>query len=204
MLVGVINVIRDDDVQLSCQLRALDDTVDGLYAAIKGYLTHISRTGLNQREGQRWTEVISFTISMEHIADILERVLLELEDKKIKQGLQFSAAGMAEIQALHAQLLDNLRLAMGVFLHSEARDAYRLMEEKARFRELARHYADAHLARLSERTLPSMETSSLHIDLLNEFQRINSLLCSLAEPLVEPPPPPRNARSRPRKPHRSA
>ena len=46
-----------------------------------------------------------------------------------------------------------------------------------------------------------METSSLHIDLLNEFQRINSLLCSLAEPLVEPPP--HNARSRPRKPHRT-
>ena len=203
MLVGVINVIRDDDVQLSCQLRALDDTVDGLYAAIKGYLTQISRTGLNKREGQRWTEVISFTISMEQIADILERVLLELEDKKIKQGLQFSAAGMAEIQALHAQLLDNLRLAMGVFLHSEARDAYRLMEEKGRFRELERRYAAAHLARLSERTLPSMETSSLHIDLLNEFQRINSLLCSLAEPLVEPPPPPQNARSRPRKPHRT-
>ena len=92
---------------------------------------------------------------------------------------------MEEINDLHARLLDNLRLAMSVFLNDNVRDAKKLMEEKTRFRELERDYAASHLVRLSDRTLHSMETSSLHIDLISDFQRINSLLCSVAYPILE-------------------
>ena len=73
---------------------------------------------------------------MEQIGDIIERVLLDVEDKKIKRGRNFSDAGMAEICELHARLVDNLRLSMSVFLNGDVRDAQRLLEEKARFRDL--------------------------------------------------------------------
>ncbi len=185
MLVGMFEVIRSDDLKRSAELRQLDDTVDELYSAIKYYLTKISRAELDEREGRRWTDIISFTINMEQIGDIIERVLIDIEDKKIKRGFQFSEAGMKEITELHARLLDNLRLAMSVFLNGDLRDAHRLLEEKVRFRDLERSYAAAHLARLSERTVQSIETSSLHIDLLSELKRINSLLCSMAYPILE-------------------
>ena len=123
---------------------------------------------------------------MEQIGDIIERVLIDIEDKKIKRGFRFSEAGMQEITELHGRLVDNLRLAMSVFLNGDVRDARRLLEEKVRFRDLERSYAAAHLARLSDRTVPSIETSSLHIDLLSELKRINSLLCSMAYPILEP------------------
>ena len=48
----------------------MDDTVDELYSAIKFYLTQISREALSEREGRRWTDIISFTINMEQIGDI--------------------------------------------------------------------------------------------------------------------------------------
>ncbi len=57
------------------------------------------------------------------------------------------------------------------------------MEEKARFRDLERAYSATHLARLSDNTVQSIETSSLHIDLISELKRINSLLCSIAYPI---------------------
>ncbi|QIL43402.1 Na/Pi cotransporter family protein [Acidovorax sp. HDW3] len=185
MLIGMFEVIRSDDLKRSAELRQLDDTVDELYSAIKYYLTKISRAELDEREGRRWTDIISFTINMEQIGDIIERVLIDIEDKKIKRGFQFSEAGLQEITELHARLLDNLRLAMSVFLNGDLRDAHRLLEEKVRFRDLERSYAAAHLARLSERTMQSIETSSLHIDLLSELKRINSLLCSMAYPILE-------------------
>ncbi|MCE1249607.1 MAG: Na/Pi cotransporter family protein [Comamonadaceae bacterium] len=185
MLIGMFEVIRSDDLKRSAELRQLDDTVDELYSAIKYYLTKISRAELDEREGRRWTDIISFTINMEQIGDIIERVLIDIEDKKIKRGFQFSEAGLQEITELHARLLDNLRLAMSVFLNGDLRDAHRLLEEKVRFRDLERSYAAAHLARLSERTVQSIETSSLHIDLLSELKRINSLLCSMAYPILE-------------------
>jgi phosphate:Na+ symporter len=185
MLRGVINVIRTNDLQLSQDLRKMDDTVDGLYSAIKYYLTKISREQLTDDESRRWTDIISFTINMEQIGDTVERVLLDIEDKKIRKGREFSEAGMTEICALHARLLDNLRLGMSVFLDGNVRNAQRLLEEKVRFREMEREYASSHLERLSDRTAPSMESSSLHIDLISDLKRINSHICSIAYPILD-------------------
>ncbi len=185
MLLGVLEVIKKDDLGLAEALRKKDDEVDALYSAIKYYLTKISREALAEDESRRWTDIISFTINMEQIGDIIERVLIDIEDKKIKPGRQFSEAGMAEIAELHARLIDNLRLGMSVFLNSTVRDAQKLLEEKARFRDLERAYASTHLGRLYANTVQSQETSSLHIDLISELKRINSHICSIAYPILD-------------------
>ncbi len=185
MMQGMLKVIKDNDLRLAEELRKMDDTVDELYSAIKYYLTKISREALGEEESRRWTDIISFTINMEQIGDIIERVLIDIEDKKIKKGRSFSEAGMAEICELHARLVDNLRLGMSVFLNGTVRDAQKLLEEKARFRDLEREYATTHLGRLSDNTVQSIETSSLHIDLISDLKRINSHICSIAYPILD-------------------
>ncbi len=185
MLLGLQKVWMGDDQKLSEHLRKLDDEVDDLYSAIKYYMTKISREELDEHEGRRWTEVISFTINMEQVGDLIERVLQDLEDKKIKKGRQFSQAGLEEINRLHEHLVANLRLAMSVFLTGNVRDAQKLLEEKARFRDLELAYSATHLGRLYDNTVQSIETSSLHIDMISDLKRINSLLCSVAYPILE-------------------
>jgi phosphate:Na+ symporter len=185
MLVGVVRVLRENDLALAERLRQMDDTVDDLYSAIKFYLTQISREALSEREGRRWTDIVSFTINMEQIGDTIERVLQDIEDKKIRKNRRFSEAGMAEICHLHERLLANLRLGMSVFLDGHVRDAQKLLEEKARFRDLEHEYAANHIARLQDNTAQSIETSSLHLDLISELKRINSHICSIAYPILE-------------------
>ncbi len=185
MLQGLLNVIKKDDIKLAEELRKLDDTVDALYSSIKYYLTKISREALAEDEARRWTDIISFVINMEQVGDIIERVLIDIEDKKIKPGRNFSEAGMLEITELHERLIDNLRLGMSVFLNGNLRDAQKLLEEKARFRDLERAYATTHLSRLSANTVQSLETSSLHIDLISDLKRINSHICSIAYPILD-------------------
>ena len=185
MLLGVYGVIKNNDLQLAQALQKMDDTVDELYSDIKYYLTKISREALSEGEGHRWTDIISFTINMEQIGDIIERVLEDVENKKIKPGREFSEAGMAEITDLHGRLVDNLRLGMSVFLDGNVRDARKLLEEKTRFRDLEREYAATHLERLAVNTPQSMDTSSLHIDLISDLKRINSHICSIAYPILD-------------------
>ncbi|HCX34327.1 MAG TPA: hypothetical protein DHV08_12825 [Rhodocyclaceae bacterium] len=185
MLRGILPVLRHNDLALGEQLRRMDDTVDELYTSIKLYLTQISREALSERESRRWTDIVSFTINMEQIGDIIERVLQDIEDKKIRPGRRFSDAGMAEICHLHERLLANLRLGMSVLLDGRVADASRLLEEKARFRELEHEYAASHIARLQDNTAESIETSSLHLDLISELKRINSHICSIAYPILE-------------------
>ncbi len=185
MLLGALIVIKDGNQNLAAELRKMDDTVDELYSSIKYYLTKISREALGENEARRWTDIISFTINMEQIGDIIERVIQDIEDKKIRPGRDFSEAGMNEICELHARLVDNLRLGMSVFLNGNLRDAQRLLEEKTRFRELERQYAATHLDRLSVNTVQSIETSSLHLDLISDLKRINSHICSIAYPILD-------------------
>jgi phosphate:Na+ symporter len=74
---------------------------------------------------------------------------------------------------------------MSVFLNGNVREAQKLLEEKARFRDLELAYSATHLERLSTTPFPSIETSSLHIDMISDLKRINSLLCSVAYPILE-------------------
>jgi len=92
---------------------------------------------------------------------------------------------MSEIEDLHRHLLANLKLAVAVFLNGDLKSAQHLIAQKIAFRELEMRYADNHLQRLSGNTPQSIETSSLHLDLLADFKRMNSLFCSIAYPILE-------------------
>jgi phosphate:Na+ symporter len=92
---------------------------------------------------------------------------------------------MREIEELHSRLIANLRLGLSVFLSGDVRSAQMLLAEKERFRDLERTYAGTHLDRLAGQSLRSMETSSLHLDIISDMRRINSFFCSSAYPILE-------------------
>jgi phosphate:Na+ symporter len=185
MLAGLLTVIRTNDAQLARQIRRMDDDVDGLYTSIKLYLTQIGREALEERDARRWADIVSFTINMEQVGDIIERILDDLLDKKIAHRLEFSEAGMNEICDMHARVVANLRLGMNVFLNGDLKSAQRLLATKVELRQLQQQYADTHLNRLAGQTVQSIETSSLHLDIINDFKRINSHICSVAYPILD-------------------
>ena len=185
MLAGMLTVLTTNDRTLAERLRKTDDVVDELYTAVKLYLTQIPREALEQKEGRRWADIVSFAINMEQVGDIIERILTDVEDKKIDKGRNFSEAGMAEIVDLHARLIANLRLGLSVFLNGDLKHAQELLAQKVLFRDLERAYANSHLGRLAGNTVDSIETSSLHLDLISDLRRINSHICSIAYPILE-------------------
>jgi phosphate:Na+ symporter len=185
MLRGVMDVLRHNDRDLAQKLRRKDDVVDELYTAVKLYLAQVPRGALDERESRRWTDIISFAINLEQVGDIIERILDDLENRKIDKGRRFSEAGMSEIVDLHSRLCANLRLATSVFLHGDLKTAQELLAQKVLIRDLERAYSASHLERLAGNTIESIETSSLHLDLISDLRRINSHFCSVAYPILE-------------------
>jgi phosphate:Na+ symporter len=185
MLKDLLLVLRDNDGQAAQRLRRADDDVDRLYTAIKLFLTQISREALEEQEGRRWAEIMSITINLEHVGDIVDKNLLEMAEKKIRKRLSFSEAGSAEICELHARVIANLQLGLNVFITGDLASARRLLAEKEQIRELERTYAESHLKRLADNTLQSIETSALHLDIIRDLKRINSHIASIAYPILE-------------------
>src|SRR5260370_977954 len=185
MLRQTMDVFERNDEKGMRAIANADNTIDHLYEAIKLYLVQISRSELCEEEGRRYIEILSFTTNLEHIGDIIDKNLMELAAKKIKNRWVFSAEGMAELKAFHARVMENLRLSMNVFTTRDLPLARRLVAEKTVMREIEGKAADSHFARLREGRPESMETSSIHIDVIRDLKRINGHLTSAAYPILE-------------------
>ncbi len=185
MLAALGRLMRDNHRSSADEIRRLDDVVDSLYKQVKFYLTQVSRTPMGDKESRRWTDIISFTINLEQVGDIIEKSANDVVHKNIDRNRNFSEAGTQELCDLHSRLLANLRLAMNVFINNDVADAQTLIAEKVKFRELELVNYDKHLARLAEHTVQSIETSSLHLDLMRDLKRVNSHFCSVAYPILE-------------------
>jgi phosphate:Na+ symporter len=84
------------------------------------------------------------------------------------------------LATLHSQLIANLRLGLSVFLSADPESARQLLREKRRFRAQERRLAHAHVSRLQRKIVQSIETSSLHLELIADMKRLNSLFCGSA------------------------
>src|SRR4030095_12954466 len=101
-----------NDRALVDQVSQMDNSVDSLDEAIKLYVTKLTRGSLDEREGQRSMEIVSFAINLEHIGDIIDKNLSELATKKIKRRFQFSTEGAEELSAFHKRTLALLRIGV--------------------------------------------------------------------------------------------
>jgi phosphate:Na+ symporter len=185
MLRDTIRAFMTDDRRLVSEIERMDSAVDRLHEAIKLYVTGITRESLDEQESRRAMEIIACAINLEHIGDIIDKNLMELATKKIKNRLSFSPEGAEELERFHSRVLDNLKLAFGVFMSGDIKVARQLVEEKTTIRDMERAAAESHFARLREGVPASIETSSLHLDILRDLKRIFSHICSIAYPVLE-------------------
>ena len=185
MLRDVMGALLNNDRKLAVEVSRMDNIVDRLNEAIKLYITKLTRDSLDDREGHRAMEIVSFTINLEHIGDIIDKNLCQLALKKIKRGYQFSPEGASELTAFHKCVCEGLQAAFGIFMTGDVEAARRLIREKTELRKAELDAADRHFERLREGRPESLETTSLHLDVLSDLKRIHSHICSVAYPVLE-------------------
>lgn len=185
MLQQSMKAMMENDRKLVTEVCKRDNVVDSLHEAIKLYVVKITQDSLDETDSRRAMEILSLAINLEHIGDIIDKSLMELAAKKIKRQLDFSDEGAAELEAFHNIIQDNLKLALNVFLTGDVKSAHHLLAEKKRVRHLEMVAAENHLMRLRQGRVVSIESSSLHLDILRDLKRIHSHICATAYPALE-------------------
>jgi phosphate:Na+ symporter len=185
MLRRTMPALITDDRKLVAEISHMDDAVDRLHETVKFYITKLTRESLSDRDGRRAMEIVSFAINLEHVGDIIDKNLMEMATKKIKHQIVFSPEGAAELVAFHQEVCDNLKLAFSVFMSGDLVTARLLITEKTTLRAAEFAAAESHLARLREGRPESIESSSLHLDILRDLKRVHSHICSVAYPVLE-------------------
>lgn len=159
-------------------LRTIDHIVDKLYSHIYKHL--LSLTGLESKDTFRWTQVMQWAMSLEQIGDILSVIIKKIKTEKLDRKVNFSNEGKKELNTIWYEIENSLNIATALFVEPNSKTISSLIKQKEIVRDLEEKYSNAHLMRVQRRTAPSIETSSLHMDLLNEFKRLHSLICSIA------------------------
>jgi phosphate:Na+ symporter len=185
MLKRALSAIEGNDMKAVRDVEKADNDVDALHEAIKLYLIRASKADMGREDSRRYVEILTFTTNLEHIGDIIDKNLMELAAKKIKKRYAFSPEGWSELQILHGRVVDHMRLALNVFATRDVVLARRLLREKTGMRAAEFEAADRHFARLKEGRPQSIETSSIHLDIVRDLKRINSHLTSVAYPILE-------------------
>lgn len=185
MLEAMLDVLRGKQTAVTQEVRRLSDDVEALCSAIKLYLAQMPREDLSEQDSRRWAEIIELAINLKLASDLIERMLRKVQQQKTSERRSFSDVGLEELAGLHHQLIANLRLGLSVFLSADKESARQLLREKRRFRAQERRLAHAHVSRLHRKIVQSIETSTLHLELIADMRRLNSLFCGSAYVVLE-------------------
>jgi len=184
MLAPVMDLLAGGKVEQAAEIRALDHDVNRAHTDIKLYIARISRGELSEAEARRGIDLAGFAINMEHAGDLIAKTIMPLVVEVAEQRLRFSQQGWAEIGMLHARVMANLQLALNVLVSGDLESARQLVREKEQMRQLERESHDRHLRRLQAGLVESIETSDVHLELVRAFKEINSLLATIAYPIL--------------------
>lgn len=177
MIKDSIKLFNNYDISLVDSIKDRDNKVDFLYREIKMFLLeHANKS--SEEVNQEIMNMIMFLSDVERAADSIDLNLLTLASKKAALKLEFSAEGWAELELLHEQVLKVAAIAINAFYAKE------LCEETIRLkRELVKvemGFRENHVGRLNRGMRDSINTSSIHLDVLSEYRRIVSLLVAHA------------------------
>lgn len=185
MLHQASEAMRRDDLSQLSEISALEGRVDRIQHEIKVFVSRVGQGQLSDQDYRRSMDIVEYAINLEHIGDIIEKGIRPEIAKKVSLGLRFSEDGQEELARLFTITLDNLRMAQTVFSTKNSELARRLVEVKEEVRRLEKQSSARHLQRLRDGLTDSIQTSSLHLDMLRDLKRINAHIVSVALPILE-------------------
>ena len=181
MFAKVKDVLRRNDDTLRKEIVAEDDRVDELAESITTYLTRISQEELTKDQSLKEVALLYIVDELESVGDVISKSLMVYAKKKIEVGFYFSKEGFSEINEFHEFVFESLRMAV-TSIASWDRDLARkgLDRREEGERRLSKLH-DAHIDRLRKEKKESLDTSSVHLDLIRDLERINFHAANTAE-----------------------
>ncbi|WIY52410.1 Na/Pi cotransporter family protein [Devosia sp. YIM 151766] len=185
MLQPVMELYESADPEKIREIKQLEHAVNAAQSDIKLYLSRIRYAHPNGPEALRGQELAQLAINLEYVGDAVVKTLVKLAETRAEQKVKFSPAGWRELNDLHYRVVENLHLALNVLMSDDRASAELLLEQKASLGHAGRASATEHLVRLREGAQRSIATSDLHLETVRALKNINSLLASVAYPVLQ-------------------
>lgn len=156
-------------------VREMDQIVDFLNKGVKLYLTKLSQAEMTPEQVQKEFEFLLRTNDLENIGDIVDRNIISLVKKNQKKGASFSKEGWDELNTFHQQVVQCIRLSTAYFNTRDRTILSKLLLHHQHIRDLMVELSEQHVQRLHKGVKETLDTTSVHLDVLGHLQRIADL-----------------------------
>lgn len=185
MLKTSASAMESDDASCVAAIRCADDVLDSLYDQIQLYVGAIAHEALSEHDERRLSALLALAINLEHIGDIVEKNLMQMAGKRIRDQRRLPGPTLASLCDMHERLRNHLRLAVTVFISQDEATARRLVREKETFRELEREATEDHLAEMRKGDREALVLSALRLDITRDLKRIEAHIAATVHGLLE-------------------
>lgn len=182
----VVTMIRDsihaldhEDSEIIEAIKENDNKVDLLMREIKLYLVKYANESVGGIE-QMVFNLISVASDLEAAADVIDGNILDITRKKNALKLTFSHEGWEEIKEFHALTIEAATVSMSCFEMQDQLLAQKVIELKRKMRKKEKEFRESHIDRLNKGLKETLNTSSIHLDLLADYRRVVSLFSNHA------------------------
>lgn len=173
----------DDDVIE--EILTAEAEVDYLNLRISKYLMKISQKSLEEERTDEVFQMMHCITELEQIGDVVSKRLVDLAQKRIELDLSFSEDGKNEIEDYHLRTMKQISRAIDVFKDVNLQDAKRMEKKYKKYRLMELDLRRTHFDRLRDKVPQSIETSGIHLELIDLLKRISSNATNIARIFLE-------------------
>lgn len=163
----------------------LDDEVDFLYEKIIDYLTRMSKQELDIEQTSQVYRLIMITADLEHVGDTVSKSISYLLQKIESNKIFLSPEGRNEISDFYLQTIMNFEKMIHAFSVDDDNLIQNILDKKAEFKIRFGQLFENHMKRLYLGKKESLQTTSIHKDLLEEIQRVNHYTFRIAHTILK-------------------
>jgi phosphate:Na+ symporter len=172
------------DLTLLEGLHLRETKIDFLEEKLSIYLTNIARGNITEEQAEEVFGMVSIVKDMESMGDIIHRNMIPLIAKKKRLHYDFSSEGKEELLIYHGKVSKQIRLLKQAFQETNPKIAQRIMKKERKYLDLESRYRARHLKRIILRKEDSIETTEIHMELMDLMKQIVLYSANIAQTYI--------------------
>jgi phosphate:Na+ symporter len=144
------------------------------------YLSRVSQGSLGEQQSEMQVRLLYISADIEEIGDIIDKNIVAISRKKLENKLWFSDAGWQDIIELHGNVLLHFSEVITALRDWDVSLAAHVIEDKHTLSRRVFELRRKHIERINQGVQATIDTASIHQDLIDQLKHINSHTASIA------------------------
>jgi len=177
----MISYGREETIQ---EVSFREEKVDTAQYEITKYLSSLSEESLTEEQTTMMMRYMSIINELEGRADLIHKIIVPFARAKAREEIRFSEEGFRELLGMFDRANENFKLIINAIATHNTEQAERVMKSERTFEVLIKRLRTAHMRRVFQHKVQSIETSTLHMDLLQCFKRLNMHSIEISKAMI--------------------